>query len=40
MDDIINHLLETDSNTDTPKRIREKYNTYNNNDIKYLLSMI
>jgi hypothetical protein len=37
MDDIVNDLLLTDTNTSTPKRIREKYN---NNDIKYLLSMI
>ena len=37
MDDIVNELLLTDTNTSTPKRIREKYN---NNDSKYLLSMI
>jgi len=36
MDDIINKLLDTD--TLTPKRIREKYNS--NNDIRDLLNMI
>lgn len=40
MDDIINKLLETDTPPVSPKKIREKYNYYNKDNIIELLNML
>ena len=40
MNDIVNMLLDSDTDTVSPKRIREKYNYYNKNNIIDLLNML